>query len=79
MVQIDSKRFKFENVCAWQDLTLNPPDDAADINWWLGRCGLGGGRPSPLREREISVDNLLVRVHLIIEMILEDRPCATGV
>jgi len=29
-------------------------------------------------EREIFVDNLLVRVHMIIEMILEDRPCATG-
>ena len=30
-------------------------------------------------EREFFIDNLLVRVHLIIEMILEDRPCATGV
>ena len=31
------------------------------------------------REREIFIDNLLVRVHLIIEMIFVDRPCATGV
>ena len=31
------------------------------------------------REREIFIDNLLVRVHLIIEMILVDRPCASGV
>jgi len=30
-------------------------------------------------EREIVIDNLLVRIHLIIEMILVDRPCAMGV
>ena len=30
-------------------------------------------------EREFLVDNLLVRIHLIIEMILVDRPCAMGV
>ena len=29
------------------------------------------------REREFFYDNLLVRIHLIIEMILVDRPCAT--
>jgi len=28
------------------------------------------------REREYCIDNLLVRIHLIIEMILVDRPCA---
>ena len=28
------------------------------------------------RGREIFVGNLLIRVHSIIEMILEDRPCA---
>ena len=31
------------------------------------------------REREFFIDNLLVRIHLIIEMILVDRPCAMGV
>ena len=31
-----------------------------------------------LREREFFIDNLLVRIHLIIEMILVDRPCAMG-
>jgi len=31
------------------------------------------------QEREIFIGNLLVRVHLIIKMILVDRPCATGV
>ena len=28
------------------------------------------------REREFLIDNLPVRIHLIIEMILVDRPCA---
>ena len=31
------------------------------------------------KEREFFIDNLLVRIHLIIEMILVDRPCAMGV
>ena len=51
-----------------------------------GGAGRGPGGPLPVgvaaafqREREIFIDNLLVRVHLIIEMILVDRPCATGV
>jgi len=30
-------------------------------------------------ERQFFIDNLLVRIHLIIEMILLDRPCAMGV
>ena len=30
-------------------------------------------------EREFFIDNLLVRIHLMIEMILVDRPCAMGV
>jgi len=29
-------------------------------------------------EREFFIDNLLVRIHLITEMILADRPCAMG-
>ena len=29
-------------------------------------------------EREFFIDNLLVRIHLTIEMILVDRPCAMG-
>jgi len=31
------------------------------------------------REREFFIDNLLVQIHLIVEMILLDRPCAMGV
>ena len=30
-------------------------------------------------ERHSFIDNLLVRINLIIEMILVDRPCAMGV
>ena len=33
--------------------------------------------PSP--ERDFFIDNPLVRIHLIIEMILVDRPCVMGV
>ena len=29
--------------------------------------------------RDFFIDNLLVRAHYIIEMILVDRPCAMGV
>jgi len=32
-----------------------------------------------LLESEFFIDNLLVRIHLIIEMILVDRPCAMRV
>ena len=32
-----------------------------------------------LPEREFFIDNLLVRIHLIIVMVLVDRPCAMGV
>jgi hypothetical protein len=35
--------------------------------------------PPSARERELFIDNLLVRIHLIIVMILVDRPCAMGV
>ena len=28
------------------------------------------------RERDFFIDSLLVRIHLIVEMILVDRPCA---
>ena len=31
-----------------------------------------------LREREFFIANLPVQIHLIIEMILVDRPCAMG-
>ena len=30
-------------------------------------------------ERDFFIDNLLVRIHLIIEMVLVDRPSAMGV
>ena len=31
------------------------------------------------REREFLIDNLLVLIHLIIDISLVDRPCAMGV
>ena len=37
------------------------------------------GRGAPHLQRELCIDNLLARIHLIIEMILVDRPCAMGV
>ena len=36
-------------------------------------------RTPPEREREFFIDNPLVRIRLIIERILADRPCAMGV
>ena len=39
----------------------------------------GRSRAYAHRDREFFIDNLLVRIHLIIEMILVDRPCAMGV
>ena len=32
-----------------------------------------------VRETQLCIDNLLVRIHLITELILVDRPCAMGV
>jgi len=37
------------------------------------------GFSGELTEREFFIDDLLVRIHLIIEMISVDRPCAMGV
>ena len=57
--------------------------DAGDVEGteaWLDEMLLrrAGSRGVPT-EREIFIDNLLVRIHLIIEMILVDRPRAMGV
>ena len=41
--------------------------------WLAGRVAGAGA------EREFFIDNLVVRIHLIIEMILVDRPRAIGV
>ena len=43
-------------------------------------CSRPARRPGyPPEERDFFIHNLLVRIHLIIEMILVDRPCAMGV
>jgi hypothetical protein len=44
----------------------------------LGRPPVSDALPDT-RERELFIDNLFVRLHLIIEMTLVDRPCAMGV
>ena len=41
--------------------------------------GANGPCPPSSREREFFIDNLLVRIQLIIEMILVDRRCAMGI
>ena len=33
----------------------------------------------PIRERAFFIDNLLVRIHLNMKMVLVDRPCAMGI
>ena len=43
-----------------------------------GNLAMAGKKGTP-KEREFLIDNLLVRVYLIIEMILVDRHCAMGV
>ena len=45
------------------------------LSWALSNATFGGRA----EEREFSIDNLLIRIHLIIEMTLVDRPCAMGV
>jgi len=50
----------------------------------IGKCKAGEGEMfeeeevAAQSEREFFIDNLLVRIDLIIEMILVDRPCAMG-
>ena len=55
----------------------------APARWKESRGMTWAWTASPSRsapsEREFFTDNLLVRIHLILEMILVDRPCATGV
>ena len=38
-----------------------------------------GSEVHPCSSERVFIDTLLVRIHLIIEMILVDRPCAIGV
>ena len=42
----------------------------------VSRCRGKGRQTAELGQRKIFVDNLLVRVHWIIEMIVVERPCA---
>ena len=58
-------------------LSLSPPTHLPDAGGDGGGRALGGG--SHTQERELCIDNLLVRIHLIIEMVLVDRLCFMGV
>ena len=40
---------------------------------------LAHARSTKSSEREFLIDNLLVRIHYIIKIILVDRPCTMGV
>ena len=49
------------------------------IEMWLRLFARAAGverRVEAERERETFIDNLLVRIHFIVEKILVDRPCA---
>ena len=63
--------------------SLAPGGEMEMVDPWLAeeRRGEQEVRDTPPRppEREFVIDNLLVRIHLIIEMILVDRPCVMGV
>ena len=44
------------------------------------RCLIGWANgPNVYRVREVFIDNLLVQIHLTIEMIVVDRPCTMEV
>ena len=61
-----------------EGLPLAQPQATAE---WLRRPQAGCSsllKRSQEREKEFFIKNLLVRIHLIMEMILVDRPCAMG-
>ena len=55
---------------------------STDSPVFCASCGFfeaESARSVPPREREFFIDNLVVRIHFIVEMILVDRPWAMGV
>jgi hypothetical protein len=54
---------------------VGPPFETSTAGLDTGAVSL----PHSHLEREFFIDNLLVRIHFIIEIILVDRPCAMGV
>ena len=64
-----------------RSLSLGRPSESEENGW--RPCGpLHGRRVLAHRgtsEREFFIDNLMVRIHLIIVMIIVERPCAMGV
>ena len=45
----------------------------------LMTCSCGSQPEAGWKEREFFIEFLVVRIHLIVEMILVDRPCAMGI
>ena len=61
-------------------MLIGAPGEDGDV--WSGNFFEDGSSDTLLtgeREREIFINNLLVRVHFVTEIILLDRPCAMGV
>ena len=67
----DAQRSILESITA----CIEVPEPAI---WWTGLAHTSVHR-GVRGETDFCIDNLLVRIHLIIETILVGRPCATGI
>ena len=67
----ESVGYKFGNVGAGKSLEVERLEHAKDHETERGAL--------TLRERELSIDNLLVRIHSVMEIIFVDRCCTIGV
>ena len=66
-------------LCIKPTSTPRPPRHQMEMkSWGESVCSERGAPVGPLKESSF-IDNLLVRIHLIIVMISVDRPCAMGV
>ena len=71
--RLRSSRFH-SRLRASTPLSLSAGGDEARALLWLRASSSVDGR-APQREREFCIHNLLVRIHLIFETVLVDRPC----
>ena len=72
-------------ICDHAGFVINELSDSGGLwrpNWstgtWPGRRLTIWGTWAQAQADFFIIDNLLVRIHLIIEMTLVDRPCAMG-
>ena len=54
-------------------------DLATRVEWSCRAVGRPVHPGFPAKERELFIDNLMVRIHVIICFCLVDRPCTMGV